>query len=212
MHSGNHEFQSNLNNCCTTPDHGGVGNITNAPLFVNEAAGDFHLQANSPCINSGKNTWVLTDTDLDGSPRIVAGTVDIGAYEFQSPGSPISYAWLQSFGLPTDGSADNADPDGDGLLTWQEWVCGTNPTNALSALRLLSVSPTGDGVTVKWQSVAGVNYFVERSSEMSAWTNSPTNSLTVTTNVAGQSGITTWSDLNASGLDTLFYRVGVRYP
>ena len=73
-----------LNYCCTTPmPTNGVGNITNAPLFVDYANGDLHLQTNSPGINAGNNDFVATATDLDGNPRIAGGTVDMGAYEFQ---------------------------------------------------------------------------------------------------------------------------------
>ena len=134
--------------------------------------------------------------------------MDIGAYGFQVPGSVISYAWLQHYGLPTDGSADAADPDADGHTTWQEWQewrCQTDPTSALSALRLLSATPAVTNVAVSWQSVAGVNYFLERSTNLSA---TPPFTL-VNPNLPGQPGTTSYTDTNAAPLTPLFYRVGV---
>jgi hypothetical protein len=202
-----------LNYCCTTPmPTNGFGNITNAPLFVDYAGGNLRLQSNSPCINAGNNSsltnyYYFTNLfDLDGLPRIVRGTVDIGAYEYQGSGSLISYAWLQQYGWPTDGSADAADPDADGYTTWQEWRCQTDPTNALSALRLLSATPVGTNVTVSWQSVAGVNYFLERSTNLAS---SPVFT-PLATGIPGQGGTTTYTDTDAGRLAPLFYRVGVQ--
>lgn len=185
----------------------GVGNISNAPLFVNQAAGDLRLQSSSPCINAGNTSYAPVPTDLDGLPRVVSGTVDIGAYEFQGPGSLISYAWLRQFGLPTDGSADATDLDADGHNTWEEWRCQTNPTNALSTLYLLAPLQAGINVTVSWESVVGVNYFLERSTDLSA---TPPFTLLVP-NIPGQPGTTTYTDSNAVGVGPFFYRVGVSH-
>jgi len=78
----------------------GVCNISKAPLSVDYAGGILRLQTTPPCINAGLNACAHGATDRDGNPRIVAGTVDIGAYEFQGPGSVIFYAWLRQYGLP----------------------------------------------------------------------------------------------------------------
>jgi hypothetical protein len=203
----NCDSSSILNYCCTTPlPTNGVGNITNAPLFVDSANGNLRLQSNSPCINAGNNAYVTTTIDLDGRPRIVGGTVDMGAYECQSPALLDFYNWLQTYELSTSASSVYLDSDGDGMNNWQEWVCGTNPTNRLSVLRLLSPSITGTKVTVTWRSVVGVNYFLERSANPAA----PFTLLA--TNIVGQAGTTSYGDTNAAGKGPFFYRVGVKCP
>ena len=64
---------------CTLGTHA----ITNNPLFVAAASGNFRLQSTSPCINAGSNqtSWMTGAVDLDGNPRISGRIVDIGVYE-----------------------------------------------------------------------------------------------------------------------------------
>ncbi len=197
---------ASLNNCCTTPlPSGGTGNFTNSPLFLDLAGGNLRLQSNSPCINAGNNAYVQGSTDLDGNPRIIGGTADIGAYEFQSPTSLISYQWLLQYELLMDGSVDFADLDGDGMNNYQEWRGGTTPTDALSGLKMLAPSPSPSGITAQWQSVSGVTYFLQRATNLSV---QPAFA-SVKSNIMGQAGTTIYTDTNASGTGPFFYRVGV---
>ncbi len=60
----------------------GQDNVTNAPLFVARARGDYRLTADSFCINAGAHQgWMSTAHDLAGTNRILYGVVDMGAYE-----------------------------------------------------------------------------------------------------------------------------------
>jgi hypothetical protein len=194
-----------FSNCCTMPDPGGTGDITNEPAFVDWTNNDFHLQSNSPCINSGNNIYVTAPTDLDGNPRIEGGTVDIGAYEYQAPTSVISYAYLQQYGLPTDGSVDFTDVDGSGFNVYQDWIAGLNPTNPASVLVMLSPPVTNNttGITVTWQSVSGILYNLQRT------TNLLTPFSTIQSNIVGNAGTTSYMDTSATNNIPYFYRVGV---
>jgi hypothetical protein len=73
-------------------------------------------------------------------------------------------------------------------------------------LNLLSATPTSTNATVTWQSVAGVNYFLECSANLG----SPFTLLA--TNIIGQTDTTSYADTNAAGGGPLFYRVGVKSP
>jgi hypothetical protein len=193
--------------CCTMPPPtNGWGNITNPPLLVDLTVGNFHLQSNSPCINSGNNAFLAYNTDFDDNPRVKGGTVDIGACEFQSPRSVISYAWLRRWFLPNDGSVDFIDWDHDGMNTWQEWRAGTNPYIPVFVLKMLSVSSHDPGLTVTWQSVPGIYYFLERSSDLGA---QPAFT-TLATNLVGSTNTMGYTDTTAVGSGPFFYRVWVR--
>jgi hypothetical protein len=172
-------------------------------LFVN-LTNDFHLQSNSPCINAGENTFISVTNDLDGHARIVGGTVDIGAYEFQSPSSVLSYVWAQQYGLPTDGTADYTDADHDGMNNWQEWKAGTIPTDATSVLQLASPSNSISGMIVAWQSVLLRHYDVQRT------TNLATPFSTIATDVIAWGGTTSYTDTTATNGGPYFYRVGIQ--
>jgi parallel beta-helix repeat protein len=196
--------------CCTTPlPLAGPGvsnsNFTNDPAFVNPASGDFHLQANSPCINSGNNASVAGSTDLDGNPRIVGGTVDVGAYEYQTPVSMTSYHWLQQYGLPITTNTDTSDVDGTAFDVYQDWVAGLNPTNPASVLVMLPPSPNNNfsGVTVSWESVTNISYNLLRATNLtSAFT-------TIQANLTARTATTSYTDTSATNSGPYFYRVAV---
>jgi hypothetical protein len=202
-------FSSQLINCntITIPPGSSGTTITNPPLFVNSASGDFRLQSNSACINAGKNANIVDDLDLNGLPRIVSGTVDIGAYEFQSSASMLSYEWAQRYGFPTDGTADFSDGDGDGMSNYGEWRSDTVPTNVLSVLRIVGITNTTSGIRVTWNCVSSRNYYMERATNLAF--GSPFQNINNFV-PGGSSPTRNYVDTTATNGGPYFYRVGVQ--
>ena len=65
-------------------------NLDGIPAWVNTGDFPYALSGDSPCINTGTQNLpegiLLPDQDLAGNPRISAGEIDMGAYEFTYAG------------------------------------------------------------------------------------------------------------------------------
>jgi hypothetical protein len=90
-----------------------------------------------------------------------------------SDGDGIPDWWmLQYFGHASGSAADKSragdDADGDGMLNWQEYLAGTNPTNAASRLRMLSLTATGASNQINWTTVGGHSYVVQAAADPGA--------------------------------------------
>ncbi len=88
----------------------GTGNISADPQWVNPGSGDFHLMANSPCIDSGTNSATAEIAgDFEGDGRIIDGDydgtaiVDMGVDEADETRSVEIYLTLQGAHRPING-------------------------------------------------------------------------------------------------------------
>ena len=62
-------------------------NINVDSSFVSRDDDDYHLNSDSPCIDTGSNeAYEIANTDLEGTNRIINDFIDIGAYEYVGTG------------------------------------------------------------------------------------------------------------------------------
>ncbi|MBI3867685.1 MAG: lamin tail domain-containing protein [Verrucomicrobia bacterium] len=80
-------------------------------------------------------------------------------------GDGVSDAWEAAFGFGAGNLSE--DFDHDGMSNLQEYLAGTNPTNALSVLRLRPVG-LGGGVSVAFDAVSNHTYSVQYSEALPA--------------------------------------------
>jgi hypothetical protein len=149
--------------------------------------GDSGWRQVSASLASGNHTlrWTYSKDDADETVNEDCGWVDQIVWTPVSASTtttevPVPYAWLDQFSLVTGGNyeaAAMADADGDGHLTWQEYVAGTVPTNSASVFTA-SIMLSNGVRYVTWTPNLGTErvYTVEGKSSLTnaAWV-SPTN-------------------------------------
>jgi len=120
---------------------------------------------------SAGQSYSLHFVGVDGAPDFntlyqlesVPGTALVGS----GPVTPqiTSDEWRMHFfgSLTSPQAQDNADPDGDGVPNWQEYLAGTDPTNPLSCLQLIATAGPSHSVNLGWLTAPGKNYVLESS-------------------------------------------------
>lgn len=70
----------------------------------------------------------------------------------------LNNSWERSLGS----DENKPDSDDDGMTDGDEFAAGTDVTDADSVMAILQLSSTADGVRIRWASVPGKNYSVQR--------------------------------------------------
>ena len=176
------------------------GCYTDDPHFIRAEAGDFRLRYDSPCIDAGDNAYVTSEVDFAGNPRIVNGTVDIGAYEYDA-------ALDTKFSVQvTDGTGGGIYYEGDAVTitataktgyTFKEW------TGATADVALLA------------NKTAASTTFAMPGREVALTATFRANTYTIIYDANGGSGTMTATDCEYDKEQTLainqFVRVGYRF-
>jgi hypothetical protein len=148
----------------------GANRANNAPYHIAFNGGETNVLVNQ---QSGGGTWQLIASAMDfarGTNGYVA--LSNNANPTVVIADAVRFAYIESQEISTDGKIPtwwqnfyfggsvnpNADPDGDGYTTAQEYVIGTNPTNKASHLQFSGRTATNALSANFWPLLGNRNY------------------------------------------------------
>jgi hypothetical protein len=214
----------------------GSGAPANSIAYQNNSSGDFgvnndglgNLRGYGYSANVG---WI--DFETNGAPAvdlrtgILSGSVWSANCGWISLSNNIAYVQtdtispglLDTNGLPIaweliffgqTGVNPNGDPDGDGMSNYEEYLAGTNPTNADSNLKITAESFTqkGANATITWSSVPSRLYYLEQTTDLDS-TNWSDSGLGL---ISPSVGPDTTADFTDTPVPARFYRVQAVLP
>jgi hypothetical protein len=176
--------------------------VSNYEVYVDGAVSPTALTTNNVWTMTAANglaagsthSFQLDYVTMDGRrPSLLSppasGTTWSGAY-WGTPPTAVPFEWMeQYFGNNISAwPSTTADSDGDGMSNYQEFLAGTNPTNAASVLRVqigktspgqqsnqaLQTQQSGQaslGMYVSWNTQPGLTYQVQMTTDFTSWSN-----------------------------------------
>jgi DNA-binding beta-propeller fold protein YncE len=146
--------------------------------------------------------------DLDTQYNFESRSATVTVNAASPPASICSDEWkIYFFGSTTNpAAADNADPDGDGVPNWMEFLTGTDPTNPQSKLQInlggLTTVSNQLQTQLNWLTAPGKAYELQSCSNLTGgWT-------TIAT-VSGDGTVSSLSDTNSPGASSRYYRLHI---
>jgi hypothetical protein len=157
--------------------------VSNYEVYVDGATTQMVVTASNIWVMTAANTltassshsfavdYVTTDGRRSPLSPSASGTTWNGSY-WGSAANPIPFEWMQAhFGNSLSAwPSTAADTDGDGMSNWQEFLAGTNPTNAGSAL-MMSLQKSNQGFFLNWNTTPGQTYQVQMTANFASWSN-----------------------------------------
>ncbi len=149
---------------------------------------------------------IYTNTDGGGQSFTFENTnAFVTIYPVLPYGTPVP--WLLQYGFTNTANwvaNETNDVSGNGLMIWQDYVAGLNPTNASSVFAIQNLMPTGPfgQYQVTFNTALNRTYRVEASSDLLTWQ-------TVQDGIAGTGGNVTVADNRFLVATQMYYRVVV---
>jgi hypothetical protein len=182
-------------------------------LFVTNSAHSAVLEVRSGTFTLNAGTVTVDQLVMTNGCGVFVrngGTLIVGTLvldpDLSAVGDGIPNGWKQQYGIdPLDSNVANKDSDGDGMSNLQEFLAGTDPTNAASFFGITAIAREGNDVRVTWTMGSGkTNSLQVATGAGSGFTNDFTD-LFIATDTVGS--VTNYLDVGGAMQTQRFYRV-----